>query len=291
MNMKNNKKKSPMMKIVSAAAMLAVSASMLGTSTYAWFTMNKEVTVASMGISAKSNNPHLVVADTRTGTYGESVTLATPDPAKVLNLVTPLNVASNVPYYADVTAKAAGAAQVAGDQQNTNTTTPSKFTGASSVLWGTEYSSNAAQVQGDKIPVQVGTANLGDYVYSEDLYFKVLDNTEDATNLKLESVTFNDGTNSIAASGRILAVAENGKYQLFKLVDGVVTTAESGSDAALYPTVTKGGDNNANSVMVTIYFYFDGTDSSAYTNNATDLSQVTASYLFSVDADTVGAGG
>jgi hypothetical protein len=41
MIMKNNKKRSPMMKIVSAAAMLAVSASMLGTSTYAWFTMNK----------------------------------------------------------------------------------------------------------------------------------------------------------------------------------------------------------------------------------------------------------
>lgn len=39
-----------MMKIVSAAAMLAVSASMLGTSTYAWFTMNTQVTVTGMSM-------------------------------------------------------------------------------------------------------------------------------------------------------------------------------------------------------------------------------------------------
>ena len=42
------------MKIVSAAAMLAVSASMLGTSTYAWFTMNKEVTVQNLAVQAKA---------------------------------------------------------------------------------------------------------------------------------------------------------------------------------------------------------------------------------------------
>ena len=274
------KKNSAKRRLLSAAGMLAISAAMLSSATFAWFTMNKEVTVAEMGIKAKSNNPHLVVADTRTGTYAESVTLATPDPEKVLNLVTPLNVASNVDYYADVTAKTSN-----------TTTTPTAFTNAASVLWGTEYSSNAAEVQAEKVPVQVATASLDDYVYSEDLYFKVLDNTEDATNLKLEKVTFTAGSNSIAASGRILAVAENGNYQLFKLVNGEVTAAETGSSASLYPTVTKGGTDNADAVMVTVYFYFDGTDTSAFTNNATNLSQVKAQYLFSVDADTVGQGG
>jgi hypothetical protein len=48
--MKNNNKKkaNTAKKLLPAAMMLAVSASMLGTSTYAWFTMNKEVTVTGM---------------------------------------------------------------------------------------------------------------------------------------------------------------------------------------------------------------------------------------------------
>ncbi|MCR5015153.1 MAG: hypothetical protein K6A75_01080 [Ruminococcus sp.] len=58
--MKNNKKKSPMMKIVSAAAMLAVSASMLGTSTYAWFTMNKDVKVTGMNMKAHAEKGILI---------------------------------------------------------------------------------------------------------------------------------------------------------------------------------------------------------------------------------------
>jgi len=73
--MKNNKKKSPMMKIVSAAAMLAVSASMLGTSTYAWFTMNKAVTVDGMQLKAKAETG-LVVANAAAGTYDETASTA-----------------------------------------------------------------------------------------------------------------------------------------------------------------------------------------------------------------------
>jgi len=49
-----------MMKIVSAAAMLAVSASMLGTSTYAWFTMNKTVEVKGMQLQAQAEKGLLI---------------------------------------------------------------------------------------------------------------------------------------------------------------------------------------------------------------------------------------
>lgn len=63
--MRKTNKKNPTMKIVSAAAMLAVSASMLGTSTYAWFTMNKEVTVQNLAVQAKAEGGLLIseVAD------------------------------------------------------------------------------------------------------------------------------------------------------------------------------------------------------------------------------------
>jgi hypothetical protein len=57
MIMKNDKKKigfSPTKKIFSAAAMLAVSASMLATSTYAWFSMNTQVTATGMQVKAQA---------------------------------------------------------------------------------------------------------------------------------------------------------------------------------------------------------------------------------------------
>ena len=56
--MKNNNKKkgSTAKKLMPAAMMLAVSASMLGTSTYAWFTMNKEVQVTGLKMSATASS-------------------------------------------------------------------------------------------------------------------------------------------------------------------------------------------------------------------------------------------
>jgi hypothetical protein len=61
--MKNDKRKnSTAKKLLPAAMMLAVSASMLGTSTYAWFTMNKEATVTGMQLKTKVSSNLLVSA-------------------------------------------------------------------------------------------------------------------------------------------------------------------------------------------------------------------------------------
>ena len=65
--MKNNNKKkgSTAKKLMPAAMMLAVSASMLGTSTYAWFTMNREVTVTGMQVNTTVGS-NLMIAKTTT---------------------------------------------------------------------------------------------------------------------------------------------------------------------------------------------------------------------------------
>jgi len=51
-NITNNKKNTTMRKIVPAAGMLSISAVMLATSTYAWFTMSREVEVSNISMSA-----------------------------------------------------------------------------------------------------------------------------------------------------------------------------------------------------------------------------------------------
>ncbi|EXM40885.1 hypothetical protein RASY3_00115 [Ruminococcus albus SY3] len=61
--MKNTKKKgNPAKKLIPAAGSLMVSAVMLATSTYAWFTMNKTVTVTGMEVKTKVGSNLLISA-------------------------------------------------------------------------------------------------------------------------------------------------------------------------------------------------------------------------------------
>ena len=63
MNMKKTNHNSPTKRIAASATMLAVSAAMLGTSTYAWFTMNKEVSVTGMQMNTKVSENLLIAPD------------------------------------------------------------------------------------------------------------------------------------------------------------------------------------------------------------------------------------
>ncbi len=68
---KTNKKNSTMRKLLPAFAMLTVSAISLTSATYAWFTMNKSVTVNGMQLKAKAETG-LVVSNATDGTYDET---------------------------------------------------------------------------------------------------------------------------------------------------------------------------------------------------------------------------
>jgi len=68
--MKTNKKKSSTMrKLLPAVAMLAVSAVSLSSATYAWFTMNKSVSVTNMQVKAKAEKGLLI---NEIGTYNDT---------------------------------------------------------------------------------------------------------------------------------------------------------------------------------------------------------------------------
>lgn len=67
---KNEKRKnSTMKKLIPAAGMLALSASMLATSTYAWFTMNKQVEVTGLTMKTKVSSNLLISENNAEGTY------------------------------------------------------------------------------------------------------------------------------------------------------------------------------------------------------------------------------
>jgi hypothetical protein len=272
MIMKTTKKSKASRKLLPAIAMLAMSATMLATSTYAWFSMNKTVTASTMSISATSDLPYLVISEEQNGTFdtaADSMVLSV-EAATALKLVTPLNVASNVDYFATATDKTAGTG---------SETTPTKFTGSASVLWGTTTSSDPTLVQASNTPDLVaGTGfdngSLDDYVQSSELWFKVLAPDQNGANLKVSGVTFTDGgNNSIADAGRILFVSETGKYMLYDC-----GTDSFSGDTALLAEVT------TTAAKITVYFYFDGTDDASYTTNATNIDDaITATFTFTID--------
>lgn len=73
--MKKTNNNSPMKRIAASATMLAVSAAMLGTSTYAWFTMNKEVKVNGMQLKTKvSGNLLIAESNSSDGNYKTDLT-------------------------------------------------------------------------------------------------------------------------------------------------------------------------------------------------------------------------
>ncbi len=57
-------------KLIPALCMLLVSALFVGTSTYAWFSMNKEVTATNMQVKAKSNATYLLINNSGTAADG-----------------------------------------------------------------------------------------------------------------------------------------------------------------------------------------------------------------------------
>ena len=55
-------------KLIPALCMLLISAVLMGTSTYAWFSMNKTVTAEGMQVTAKSNSTYLLIGNVNNAT-------------------------------------------------------------------------------------------------------------------------------------------------------------------------------------------------------------------------------
>ena len=70
--MTKKKNTSPMKKLLPAVGMLAISATMLGTSTYAWFTMNKTVEVTGMELKTKVGANLLICSDNVEANYASA---------------------------------------------------------------------------------------------------------------------------------------------------------------------------------------------------------------------------
>jgi hypothetical protein len=293
--MTNTKKKNKnTRKLLGAIGMLSVSAAMLVSSTFAWFSMNKTVSASTMSISAKSADPIIEMSANGSDFYndltsGSNWTLPDATNAK-LKLVTPTAIRSSNEVswgWASSTAH--------NNAQKTNTTTAVSLT-AQSTPAPTE--TNRAAYLGTSSDLYVLTQKLTIRNVSPDVI---------ASNLTISEVKIDlDSTNTIKNAVRILFVS-GGKYAVYQPAasgSGMVvaatgeapwltgttptatamsTTTSGGTQAAGLPIVASTLAANGGSVDVDVYMYFDGTDDDAYTDLATNLSGVQASFKFSID--------
>lgn len=248
-------------KIIPALCMLLISAVLMGTSTYAWFSMNTTVSATGMKVQAKSDATFLQIKADGDWNNTDAFTTATINSAK--KEIRPTQAVKSV----------------AEDQKSVVA-----FDG-SSLVWVSTYSTDPSDADAG-----VGDSNLytdvtkdaeTSYVLKQTFTVRLKPNSgaETASNLKVISAKFaavtqenTDITDGLLQSLRVLFVCGENKV-IWKNDSFVAGSAES----LLATSVT------TSDLTIDVYVYFDGSDSACTTNNALTPDEYTLSFNLKVD--------
>jgi hypothetical protein len=262
--MKNNvnKKGSNFKKLIPAAGMLAVSATMLATSTYAWFSMNTQVTAKGMQVKAKAEGGIVISNDAETSNWVQEADASYTTKAELF----PISTADfNTWYHAKSTeADNAAAGQNANDYTQPVNTNP---TGSGI---GTDSTSNAYYLV-DTFKI----ASSGE----------TLNKSGDTPLLYINKVTATDPNNqnlSKALRVGITVGSDTTKY-IYAPLGGTASYKVGGSDSSTTPLTPVTGKNKATSISsipstsatpitVKVYVWYEGEDENLKSSNASGVS-------------------
>ena len=259
--MTNTKKKhGNKMKLMSAIGMLTVSAAMLVSSTFAWFSMNKDVTATSMSVTAKSDATFLMIkqgtADADTVQAGKKI---------IDNAVTAS--AELYPTAHEFTPSASvGISAI--EAADTTVATDYKD-------WYYRYSSSpdsATDTMTAKTKVPI--ANNGEYILINEFSLAVADGSNDLSSLRVKSCTINVPTGAEDAV-RVLVAGANGSQEF-----AATTAADISTTSTVLQTANV---TSSASSTVKIYVYWDGNDEGVYTNNIANLQGTSVEVTFTGD--------
>ena len=259
-------------KLIPALCMLLVAAMLMGTSTYAWFSMNKSVSASAMQITAKADTTFLLIGQNNDNTAtlirqapdNTTITLANGSSGNISATLYPaeLVTASTNPsadtaaanwYYAEGTASNNYAAKDG---------TTVKFSEAKRSAAGA-----------DTLTID-DTDTFGERVLKKTVYVCLEEGSEDASNLRVKLTGMSDNVKT-AADGTALTrvvVATSSAAEYFTVAD---VGQDNASGAVLASTIS--GDQV---VAVDIYVYFTGNEANVDTDHA--------DYIVNKIADTIG---
>lgn len=241
-----------MKKLIPALALLLVSAVMLGTSSFAWFSMNTEVTATGMSVTAQAPTS-LLISNTNASTgFGSSVTLAndvaTPDAAFV-----PVAYAGACTGFYKLTSEAMKKVnengRVADFSEVADGSAASAFTSAEIATDTAAYADGSKSVYHDQVWLKVeGEKN------------QVVTATAQYTNSPSETI-------------------KAAMHVVFVINGAVVATCDMGGDSGSGVTTSTLATLTANAAatQVDIYYFLSGNDTDCKNSN------ITADALLNID--------
>lgn len=304
-----NKKNKNTRKLLGAVGMLSVSAAMLVSSTFAWFTMNKTVQATNMQVQAKADQGLLI---NEIATAGDSHwdELATTSQTSGIQLHA-TSTANTAAWYVAYSTKSNTAAAATANTPSTDLTSDGYSTlGTAPFATSTETVAAAAGTNARQDITYVDKDGDSTYDPGEGYYVKYtyylkssadaisLTNTGAGQSLYIKNVTVTNNNNTgltenqqdLDAALRV-AIVVNGKAYIYAPVSGATTSYYVNAGSAA--TTTLSGDQptamtsipavTADGTPVYVYLYFEGEDAKLKTDNVTStLDNVTVAFDFSL---------
>ena len=262
-----------MKKLIPALCMLLVAAALLGTSTFAWFSMNTEVEATGMKVQATTSS-NLVIKNS-SGDWTRSATATYTN----TNTLTPAS-----------TSTSTGVLSAAKFFYVTNSGT-------------VDYDTGAADADDTIFAAATVTNDAANTYVSANTFTIAVEGTEEYDNLYVSAITVSDVTeegdatvNSEISKALRVAVVTTSKAYIFAPVSGA-TTSYKGIIAAGTGTATTLSTNNetitnagtdatlgavsaSTTVDVTVYVWYEGQDANCTSGNAVNVENLSVSVQF-----------
>ena len=269
-------------KIASAASMLLLSTAMLGMATYAWFTMNKEVSVTGMKVEATASEG-LVISGDNKSTWQTDWDVNMTAGVKIY----PTSTSGNPTEWAVAYSKAFDDAYKNQTQSGAAGYTDLSMSYTTSGTTGSTF----VQALGEGVGYAIkgsGSSDTQNYVLKKTFFIKSTGDGVLAKKLRIKEVTATNTVNGGSGSAnlnkalRVLVVVNGASTgTIYAPIDGYdsATKFKGSSDIPLIAkntatntSVTSIPNTNDGAVRVDMYMYYEGEDTNCKSSNITGIS-------------------
>lgn len=244
-------------KVVPALCALLVSAVMLGSSTYAWFSMNTKVTAKGMSVTAQSNSTYLVISKTNSLGTDISASLTATEAAGGIG-----NAKTSVYPCAKATKDIKGTEIKAGEWYYA----ASKDRDDAGAIGDGALGTNTLSA------TKIGATLTNDYQVTYTFYIGLSGESKAMNNatIKVDAADATAGDSSVALGKGLSAEVKIGEKNAVTLKDGTTNANVTGVNLS------------TTAITVTVMVYIDGNNANVKSSSATDLSKLTLNLAFSI---------
>ena len=247
-------------KLIPAFCAMLVSAAMLGTSTYAWFSVNKKVEANGMSVTAQANTQYFVVLNSIDGGFtaeGKTETTTTTLTAPTAGGIG--GHSTNVYPAAYTTEKLSLASGTGTGVAANNWYTGGVFADEETANENSQFTTLTTLGTDEAATFTTKT----DYFVAYTFYVGLADKTDSCSaNLKF---TATGATNAAKIAGFTVQSSEATAAAKYTSYAGKTNEAVETTDA--FDFVAKNGATSAKYVTVTVYVYIDGTNAEIMSKN------------------------